>query len=399
MVKSNRVTKLVTVMLFLFFLLCASWSLADEVTYGSVTADSSAEYIDMGTQRISDWNGFYAFLSSFPNLRKVDMFATKVQRFKIEEMVELFPDLEFGWTMQFAEHEVRTDATAFSTLHYSGAQTHSAKDIGLVRYCKNLRALDFGHNGVKDLSFLYDLPELRVLIIACNRVEDLTPIASLKHLEYLEMFSNYVTDLSPLAGLENLMDLNLGYNYISDLTPLKGLKNLKRLWFYNADRSRRTTISQEQIDELLSWHPDLEYNNRSNPSEGGWRVHPHFDVIHRMFRTTVYEPFEDSFPDDSVYFEKQDQVQRVTVQVDTKETTDNPEEDLADVMDPEDQAAESPGPETTQAPEETPTAIPTETPATPTAVPTETPSPTPEPTETPSAEAQPTPYVIVVIHK
>ena len=42
--------------------------------------------------------------------------------------------------------------------------------------------------------------------------------------------------------------------------------------------------------------PDTHIDNDSTSTAGGWRVHPHYDVIYRMFRTTVYEPFEDSFP-------------------------------------------------------------------------------------------------------
>jgi Leucine-rich repeat (LRR) protein len=73
-----------------------------------------------------------------------------------------------------------------------------------LKYLKNLKYLDVGHNAIDDLSFLYDLPELRILIVADNYVTDyitdLTPIASLKHLQYLEVFTNNITDLSPLSG-------------------------------------------------------------------------------------------------------------------------------------------------------------------------------------------------------
>ena len=271
-------------------------ALAFGAAYRSIEVDDDTKYVDMGRVTVSDWDGFYAFLDQLKNLEKVDMYATQVWKNRIDEMHERYPDIEFGWTMRFAEHSVRTDATAFSTLHASASQTHNANDIGLVRYCKQLKALDFGHNGVRDISFLYELPELRVLIMAVNRIEDLTPVASLKYLEYLEIFSNHVTDLSPLVGLEHLVDLNIGFNEIADLSPLYEMKQLKRLWMYNCiDRSKKIPISDEQLEKLHQELPECEINITSNPSEGGWRVHPHFDIIFRMFRSGVYEPFEDSY--------------------------------------------------------------------------------------------------------
>ena len=250
----------------------------------------------MGSQSITDFESFYQFLEKFSDLTRVDMFETTVRSTQINEMTRRFPQIEFGWTMQFAEHIVRTDCTAFSTLHYSNASTHGDADISLVRYCHNLKALDIGHNAVTDLSFLYDLPELRVLIIACNQVEDITPIASLKHLEYLEMFTNKVRDISALTGLEHLMDLNIAYNYIADISPILTLSSLKRLWSCRSvNRGSNVSLSYAQIDQIKEAIPGIELNNLSNPTGGTWREHPHFDVIHSMFRTTIYEPFEDSF--------------------------------------------------------------------------------------------------------
>ena len=271
----------------------------ETASYGSLTVPRDTEYVDMGNVRVRDMKAFKAFLAQLPNVRKVDMFATTVRASVCDELSEAFPQLEVGWPIKFAEHTVRTDATAFSTLHYSGAKVHSGKELSVLRYCRHLLALDIGHNAVKDLSFLCDLPNLRILIIACNKVEDLTPVASLRNLEYLEIFSNNIVDISPLAGLPHLMDLNLGYNNIADFSPLYELPALKRLWMYRAaNKKGGTPIPDEVIDTLLQQHPDLIWDNRHNPSEGGWREHPHFDILHEMMRSTVYVPFEDSFPDE-----------------------------------------------------------------------------------------------------
>ena len=278
----------------LMFLLSAK---AETLLFNGVEYDTEAETIDMGDTKIQDLQVFYHFLEQFPNLKKVDMFNTPVRRSQIETMTAKFPEVEFGWTMQFAEHTVRTDVTAYSTLHWSKDQKHGTADISLVRYCKNLKALDIGHNAVTDLSFLYDLPDLRVLIIACNRVKDITPIGSLKRLEYLELFTNEIEDITPLTGLTNLMDLNIAFNYIQDISPILTLKNLKRLWSGRCvNRGTNISLSNKQMSQIREAIPGIrEINNLTHPTGGTWREHPHFDVIHRMFRSGVYEPFADSF--------------------------------------------------------------------------------------------------------
>ncbi len=268
---------------------------AETISYGKNTYDLDADSIDLGTKFISNFDEFYTFLDQFHHLKKVDMFATRVTKERIEEMSARYPEIEFGWTIHFAEHTFRTDVTAYSTLHVAKAKKHGDEYISLVRYCRNLRALDFGHNAVTDLSFLYDLPELRILIISVNQVEDLTPIASLKHLQYLEMFTNKVHDLSPLSGLTELLDLNISWNYIDDLTPILGLKKLERLWTCRAiNRDTLTNLSEEQIAMIQEAIPGIDIFNGENPTGGTWRQHPRYAVIKRMFRTGVYEPFEDS---------------------------------------------------------------------------------------------------------
>lgn len=254
-----------------------------------------ALYVDLGDTVVEDWDAFYAYLDENRGLTRVDMYATPVGRTRIEELDERYPHIEFGWTMEVGDHLVRTDAACFSTLHYSGDTSHPTREIALLRFCKNLRALDIGHNRVDDLSFLYELPELRVLIVACNRIEDITPIASLRHLEYLEMFSNYVTDLSPLADLPYLAHLNIGYNNISDLSPLYQMPQLKRLWMKKChSRAAAPELSGEVIAKLQSALGDCVIDTRHNPSEGGWRECAEFDTFHEYFRTGRYVPFPTS---------------------------------------------------------------------------------------------------------
>ncbi len=275
---------------------CAAAEETEETDYSAVT------YLDLGPKQQA-FGKIKQTLEKYPNLEKVDMFGTPITEKQAEELEQLFPGIEFGWTLKFGkdEHMIRTDATAFSTLHLSGSKVHGTKEISsVIRRCKKLKALDFGHNAVDDISWLTELPELRVLIIAINRVTDITPLARLKKLEYLEMFNNYITDISPLKGLTHLMDLNMGFNKIEDFSPLYEMKWLKRLWIHKAENrnGKENGISQEIVDRLIRELPDCHINYKSMPSLGGWREHPHFEVIHAMFRIPEYVPFEDSYPDE-----------------------------------------------------------------------------------------------------
>ena len=268
---------------------------AEALRYGNVEADKQAEYIDMGEGQIEDWETFYEYLDLFPMLRKVDLFATEINSKRIEEMTGRFPQITFGMTMKIGDHVLRTDATAFSTLHTPNSYMHDETELSLVRFCTNLYALDLGHNRLSDLSFLCDLPELRVLIIAMNiPLSDITPVGSLRHLEYLEMFNNCISDISCLSGLPFLMDLNLCTNDISNLEPVKNIAGLKRLWM---SRFRRGVPFGEVRKEALLIRkalPECEVDEYSPGVEGNWRKHPHYDVISRIFNTGEYEPFEDS---------------------------------------------------------------------------------------------------------
>ena len=273
--------------------------MSETLTFQGFSADSEEECLNLDFNRIGSWDDFYDFLAGFPNLKQVDMFDVTVYYRKAHEIHERFPDVEFGMTMCFGDdrHILRTDDTAFSTLHGFNPEWHGCQSMSIVKYCKNLYALDLGHNEFDDLSFLYDMPQLRVLIIAAGNAKDITPIGSLKHLEYLEIFNNAIEDVSCLKDMPYLMDLNIVENLIDDIEPLKGLTSLKRLWIYNHSRRSPGPVDEETMAELQAALPNCYIDGVSTSTAGGWREHPHYDVIHRMFRTRVYEPFADSPPE------------------------------------------------------------------------------------------------------
>lgn len=270
---------------------------AETVTWLSVEADSDTETLDLGDLNIGNYSAFGDFLARLPRLKRVDMYGSFPKSEQIDALQERFPDVEFNFSIKIGKQVVRTDATAFSTLFREGDHATDYNHVSMIRYCRHLYALDIGHNPVGRLDFLYDLPELRVLIVAICNLRDITPVASLEHLEYLEIFHNQIEDISCLTGLRYLMDLNLVRNRISDLTPLTEIKSLRRLWINRCNHSDPSVPDPKTVMMLRGLLPRCEVNELSSSTAGGWRKHPHYDTIHRMFNLGEYEPFEDSDPE------------------------------------------------------------------------------------------------------
>lgn len=265
---------------------------ADLLSYRGFTADSQAESIDLGDVTIKSVADFIDYLRQFPQLRQVDIFATTLTPQSIDALTEAFPQVQFGMTMRIGDHLVRTDATAFSTLHGNSSRHHDEEDFRYLRYCTNLLALDIGHNSVRDVSFLYDLPHLKVLILACNEIEDITPVGSLHQLEYLELFKNDVRDVSCLSGCTKLIDLNVCFNHIEDLSPIAGLSRLERLWVYNSNNwSDADPVDAQQLALLRQALPQCHIDSTSYSTLGGWRDHRRYYIVSNMFRYGEYIPF------------------------------------------------------------------------------------------------------------
>ena len=263
----------------------------------NVTVPLDSEYVDMGENRLDSdqFDKFIEKLQTMPNLKKVDMFASPVWKSHIEKFAAALPHVEFGWTMRFAEHTIRTDTTAFSTLHNNKSETHSSHHWTILKYCKNLVALDLGHNKIDDLSFIQDLPSLKVLILACNYIVDISPLASHPELEYIELFKNKIRDISVLETMPNLIDLNLCYNYVEDYSPLYNMTQLERLWIYNSNNYMDSKpVPAEIVEGLKEALPNTHIDYKNYSTGGGWREHDRYFVIYDMFKNSTYIPFSSS---------------------------------------------------------------------------------------------------------
>ena len=290
-------------------LLCGNaWAEGDFAVFqDQVSVALDTEYVNLGDVKAESLKALESFLKKLPNLKKVDMFSTPVNASQIAELEKLFPQVEFGWTMTIPcknplhperkYHSIRTDATAFSTLHNNQCTEHTSQEFEILKYCKKLLALDIGHNAVDSLEFLRYLPKLRVLIIGRNYVKDLSPLAACPDLEYLEAFTNEIVSVEPLLACTHMIDLNIPNNRIQDPLLLKQMTWLKRLWAFNyAWRDPEINYAPWEIrKEITQALPNCKVD-WTQSGTGGWRDHPHYPVIVQMFNSGEYIPFADSWP-------------------------------------------------------------------------------------------------------
>ena len=238
----------------------------------------NAEEIVFEKTQFKNIDALKAFAARFPNLKRLEIGVSDLSNEELATFRTESENFELVWTMKFAKWQVKTDATAFSTLN-NGDYKKPSETFECLKYCTNLLALDLGHNKITDLYFLDGMTSLRYLILADNRIEDISILATMPDLEYVELFFNRITDLNALSGMEHLKDLNVCFCPISDYSALETLPQLERLWI-STDSLKKT--DHEAIRILL---PECEINFKTkNAVAEGWREHPHYEVIKQTFR-------------------------------------------------------------------------------------------------------------------
>lgn len=250
--------------------------------------DSAQTELDMHYSKPEDYDEFIDMLRCLPRLKRVRMLNLYVSRSNMALLTNSLPDIRFDFTFRLSNYTIRTTSTAFSTLKDGSPPYLTSEAVGVFKYCKDMLALDLGHNAIDDLSFLRDMPQLKILILACNRITDMSDIAYLKDLEYLEIFKNPITDISALSGLTKLIDLNLSNLEITDVSPLFELKQLERLWL-----SLNPKVPKEQFEALRQALPNtLIVTDGSGSTSDGWRNHYHYKIIYRTFNYGSYLPWD-----------------------------------------------------------------------------------------------------------
>ncbi|MBR1586211.1 MAG: leucine-rich repeat domain-containing protein [Clostridia bacterium] len=210
------------------------------------------------------------------------------------ELMAKYPHVQFEWMVHLGgQHYCATSASAYSTFNqpFKGDKLTS-KQLERLQYCKNLKALDLGHNSITTLDFLKYLPDLELLIVGDNRIKDITPVGTLKHLKYVELFSNDFTDISPLANCTELLDLNICYAPVHDFSPIDNLTSLERFW---ATMIRKLPESEKiRFQEV---HPNVEVDFvGSHATTNGWRKHPRYTHYIWCLKNGTWIPFDEPLP-------------------------------------------------------------------------------------------------------
>ena len=205
-------------------------------------------------------------------------------------LIEKYPDIEFVWLINLGNaYTLASDATAYSTMkEASTGHKLTSAELEVLKYAKDLKALDLGHHAITSLDFLKGL-DLELVILACNNITDISVLSEMKHLQYAELFMNEITDISPLAACTELLDLNLTRNKITDLSPLDACTKLERLWAPN-----NRGMEEETREHFRQTHPNCVANfTAAHSTADGWRKHPRYRHYVPCFKKHVWIPFSE----------------------------------------------------------------------------------------------------------
>ncbi len=240
-----------------------SFSLADEVvSFNKKNLKSKVEELKL-------------LLPYMRNVKRLDMENCSIKDETMAALRDEFPQPKLVWRVKVGGYSVRTDAWMIK-FSAGGSRTLYDKDTENLKYCREIKYLDLGHNKIRHLDFVTYMPDLEVCIVY-DPIATLKGIETCSKLEYFECFSCGLKDLSPLAACAELKHLNVCYNNIKDITPLYGLTKLERLWI-----SRNDGIPKEQLNQLKELLPNCVVNTTvHNPTGDGWRKDENKQMVPR----------------------------------------------------------------------------------------------------------------------
>ncbi|MBR6115506.1 MAG: hypothetical protein IKQ10_10110 [Oscillospiraceae bacterium] len=233
-----------------------------------------------------------AALPYLPELEQLELCDTGLSNETLDALNKKYEGINVVWKVRFGWNNfytLRTDATYFRPSEFGVTPPDvSDADAKILSYCRNMEALDLGHQVLlTNLEFLRDMPHIKYLIIAECSIADISPLASLKELKYLEMFSTNVSDLTPLLKCTELRALNMCYIKALQDGAWKVLKKmtwLEWLWYCNCP------LSAEQMRELTNRENLTTFFLRGGECSGGtWRYSPYYYEMRDAFHA-IYMP-------------------------------------------------------------------------------------------------------------
>ncbi len=237
------------------------------------------EEIDFSGKKISDTSEIENALPYLKKLKKVIMSDCGIGNEEMDALNKRYEDIRFVWTVYFGlDYYLRTDATTFIASMFHGYAENprdlTDENIGPLKYCTDMVALDIGHMYFTKLGFCSEMKDLKWLIISMARVSDLTPLANCKELYFLEMFQCPVHDLSPLLECKNLRHLNICQCPTREsLDALAQMTWLERCWMsgggpFDDRKDRDYVYSDEFLPNTMKRLRGLDHTG------DGWRNYP-----------------------------------------------------------------------------------------------------------------------------
>lgn len=196
-----------------------------------VPFDTETEMLDLNALKLTDLSDLDLAISLFPNLKSVEICSCPLSYETIAALNDKYPDTRVVWLLKIKKYSIRTDAQVFSTLIDGKKLITDKLAEPIFKYCTELRALDLGHNTLRDLKPIVNLKKLHTLILADNCLSDLSPLKELQELRYVEIQWNWISNVEPLSELPLLTDLKLDRNHkIKNITLLLKCKHLEKLY-------------------------------------------------------------------------------------------------------------------------------------------------------------------------
>ena len=219
------------------------------------------------------------------NVKRVDMENCGLDNETMAALRDQFPQPKIVWRVKVGAYSVRTDAWMIKFSAGEGKSLQD-KDVKNLKYCREIRYMDLGHNSLHHMDFVANMPDLEVCIMY-NPLSNIKGVESCPKLEFFECYSCGLKDLSPLTNCTEMKHLNVCYNHITDITPLYGLTKLERLWI------SRNNVPADQMAKFKELVPGCEVNTTThNPTRGGWRYYdeaftqitPRYALLRQQFR-------------------------------------------------------------------------------------------------------------------
>lgn len=246
--------------------------------YGK-TFSTTAKEMELSNIPIDDLAPLEDAIARMPHLEKVIMCDCGLSNEVMDGLNKKYEDIRFVWMLNFKGFHVRTDTLGFiaNGNEFAGSVTQQDVDEYLI-YCEDMVALDLGHKGITDLSFVQYMPHLKYLLLGATQVTDLSPLTQLKKLVFLELQLTYgLSEIAPLAECTSLRDLNIGYiangHGQEYYDTFKQMTFLERLW-YN-DHMLPDDLDYQLEEDL----PDCKLVRSPDPDlvcSFGWRRHPRY---------------------------------------------------------------------------------------------------------------------------